>query len=461
VKFDQGSLTILGYQRLRLLLDALDKSGMSCQIRPMAPTFIDLFAGCGGLSLGLRNAGFKSLMAIEAHPDAFATYRHNLLDNSSAGRSWPEWLDIGPCDVVQLATNYSAQLATLRGSVDLIAGGPPCQGFSTNGRRNPDDPRSRMVEAYLDIVELVLPRLVLIENVRGFVSMPHATGGTYAQAVQTRLAQLGYEAWADVLIASDWGVPQRRPRYICIAARAGSLPGINPLERLRTARRQFLTSRRLWPAPTTVHTALSDLTSNRNGPAPDPEWGGKGFMAVERLDAQPLTAYQELMRAGSHGQPNARRIARHSQATSDRMQSILDSCPRGSCIPPSDRLRLGIGKRNTTPLDGQAPSPTVTTLPDDLIHYSEPRAMSVRELARLQSFPDWFSFQGPYTTGGSRRKDACPRFTQVGNAVPPLFAEAIGETLRGLLADQQLPQLADIPKLREEVLPVSLEVVDS
>lgn len=399
-------------------------------------------------------------MAIEAHPDAFATYKHNLLDKSSANHNWPEWLGIGPCNVVHLAKNFSAELATLRGSVALIAGGPPCQGFSTNGRRNPDDPRSRMVDAYLDIVEIVLPRLVLIENVRGFVSMPHAKGGTYAQAVKERLARLGYESWADVLVASDWGVPQRRPRYICIAARAGSLPGINPLERLRTARRHFLTSRRLWPAPTTVQEALSDLASGRNGPTPDPEWGGKGFAAVERLDDQPLTAYQALMRAGSNGQPKDRRIARHSQATSDRMQSILDSCPRGVCIPPADRLRLGIGKRNTTPLDGQAPSPTVTTLPDDLIHYTEPRSMSVRELARLQSFPDWFSFQGPYTTGGARRQDACPRYTQVGNAVPPLFAEAIGETLLGLLADQQLPQATDIPKLSKEVLPVSLEVID-
>ena len=98
-----------------------------------------------------------------------------------------------------------------------------------------------------------------------------------------------------------------------------------------------------------------------------------------------------------------------------------------------------MGKRTTTPLDGQAPAPTVTTLPDDLVHYSDPRTMSVREHARLQSFPDWFSFRGPYTSGGSQRRRACPRYTQVGNAVPPLLAEGLGETLIGLLADQKLP----------------------
>ena len=120
------------------------------------------------------------------------------------------------------------------------------------------------------------------------------------------------------------------------------------------------------------------------------------------------------------------------------MRAILETCPRGTSLRPSDRERLGIGKRSTTPLDGTAPSPTVTTLPDDLVHYCDPRAMSVREHARLQSFPDWFSFRGPYTAGGPGRRVACPRYTQVGNAVPPLLAEAIGETLASLLIDQEL-----------------------
>jgi len=423
------------------------------------PSFIDLFAGCGGLSLGLIRAGFTCRFAIEAHDDAFATYRKNLIDSGVGAHDWPDWLGVQPHDVVAFARDHRSELASLKGRVDLIAGGPPCQGFSTNGRRNPDDPRSTMVEAYLDIVELVRPTLVLIENVRGFTSMPHASGGTYSDAVKRRLADLGYDAWADVLIASDFGVPQRRPRYICIAAPKGSLPGIDPIVRLRTARRRFLESKRLEDRQITSSEALSDLALNGRVPAPDPEWGNRGFGSVTRHDLVELSEYQKLMREGSDRQPSDRRIPRHSEATFKKMKSILETCVPGKNITPADRKRLGIGKRSTTPLDANSPAPTVTTLPDDFIHYLDARTMSVRELARLQSFPDWFEFQGPYTSGGARRQFACPRYTQVGNAVPPLLAEAIGVTLLGLLHDQKLPKGIDIPMMGEKLGSISLEVV--
>ena len=170
-------------------------------------------------------------------------------------------------------------------------------------------------------------------------------------------------------------------------------------------------------------------------------------MAVERRSDRQPTSYQRLMRRGSAKQPTDRRIARHAPATIARMQQILATCRRGVVLRPEDRDRLGVGKRSTTPLDDQAPAPTVTTLPDDLVHYSDARTMSVREHARLQSFPDWFSFRGPYTTGGRQRRDACPRYTQVGNAVPPLFAEALGRTLRGLLLDQKLAKAPNVAKM--------------
>lgn len=427
---------------------------------PTGPTCIDLFAGCGGMSLGLHAAGFQGMMGIEAHPHAFASYSHNLIETGFVGAGWPEWLPLGPTNVVDLVARHSAGLATLRGTVDLIAGGPPCQGFSTNGRRDPDDPRSRMVDAYLDIIEVVQPRLVLLENVRGFVSMPHSKGGTYASATRDHLNALGYDCWADTLFAADWGVPQRRPRYICIAVRKGALPGVNPLERLRTGRKAFLSSRGLGPGPTSASQALSDLSIGM-GAEQDPDWGKQGFVAIERSEKGPLTSYQKLMRVGSTGQPTDRRVARHSAVVAARMQQILDTCERGRTISPADRSRLGIGKRSTTPLAADAPAPTVTTLPDDLIHYREPRAMSVRELARLQSFPDWFAFQGPYTTGGPRRKDACPRYTQVGNAVPPLLAEAIGEMLAELLVEQDRAKASNELQLGLELLSVTRKVSDS
>lgn len=419
----------------------------------MKPTCIDLFAGCGGLSLGLGKAGFTTLFCVEAHADAFATYRHNLLNRHAGQHHWPDWLEKRAWLAEDLVSRHVTELADLRGSVDLIAGGPPCQGFSMNGLRRPDDPRSRMVDVYLQYVELIRPLLVLLENVVGFRSMKHRTGGTYSDYVTRELDRLGYDVWADVVRAADWGVPQRRPRFVLVAALKGALPGIHPMQRFRVMRREFLVTRHLDPDGTGAAAALSDLVEGDTPLPNDPEWGGRGFKTLERSD-KPMSAYQELMRLGSRNQPSDMRLPRHSAVSQRRMQDILDNCRRGVCLGIEDRARLGIKKRSTTPLDPDAAAPTISTLPDDFVHYSRPRAMTVREHARLQSFPDWFEFQGPYTSGGPRRKDACPRFTQVGNAVPPLLAEALGAMLTGLLRDfgqEIVAQPAEIVEMDEKV----------
>ncbi|ACA15992.1 DNA-cytosine methyltransferase [Methylobacterium sp. 4-46] len=410
----------------------------------MKPTCIDLFAGCGGLSLGLGAAGFSILFSVEAHPDAFATYRHNLLDARPDQHVWPSWLEKRAWRAEELFTTHRAELVGLRGKVDLLAGGPPCQGFSTNGLRHPDDPRSAMVDVYLQYVAAVQPRLVLLENVVGFRSMKHRTGGSYSDYVTRELDRLGYQAWSDVLRAADWGVPQRRPRFVLLAAPKGTLPGVDPLQRLRVARKSFLVSRKLGPKSTGAEAAISDLVEVDDDLELDDEWGKFGFRKLRRAESI-SSAYQELMRLGCHNQPSDMRLPRHSAASTRRMQDILDTCERGVCLRPGDRLRLGIAKRSTTPLDAGAPAPTISTLPDDFVHYARPRSMTVREHARLQSFPDWFEFRGPYTTGGPQRKGACPKFTQVGNAVPPLLAEALGETLRALPISWG-DQTPDLPK---------------
>jgi len=406
-----------------------------CNSTCMAANYIDLFAGCGGLSLGLRAAGFTTLFAVEAHPDAFATYSANLLAPPNASHQWPDWLEQRAWSAQELLARHLTQVETLRGNVDLIAGGPPCQGFSMNGLRRPDDPRSKMVDVYLEYVNVVRPRFVLLENVVGFRSMAHRTGGTYSDYVNRKLEYMGYQTWSEVLRASDWGVPQRRPRFVLIAALNGSLPGINPMERMRISRKSFLATRGLGPAQTSARAAISDLEESETEYMLDTEWGHLGFKTLKRA-AHPQSAFQELMRAGYSVSPGDLRLPRHSATSVDRMRDILSNCERGICLRPADRERLGIKKRSTTPLDPDAPAPTISTLPDDFVHYSRPRTMTVREHARLQSFPDWFRFTGPYTSGGPRRRDACPKFTQVGNAVPPLLAEALGEVLIGLLAVQ-------------------------
>lgn len=418
--------------------------------------YIDLFAGCGGLSLGLRRAGWRLRFAVEAHADAFASYKHNLLQDKDESVEWPDWLPREPHDIVELLADHALSLAGLAGQVDLIAGGPPCQGFSTNGRRNKDDPRNLMVSSYLELVGLVEPKMVLIENVRGFTSMPHVDGETFSDFIAGELDWLGYDTWNSLLYASEWGVPQRRPRFFLVAVRKGLVTGVDPFQRLRTFRRSFLEARGL-PSnrPVNAAEALGDLITLGRELEPDPDFGKLGFRRLAYQHPKELGSYVARAREGAKGCPTDMRLPKHSPAVAARFASILATCERGRSISPRDRERLGIKKRSTTPMSADMPSPTVTTLPDDMIHYAEPRILTVREHARLQSFPDWFSFQGPYTSGGPRRRTACPRYTQVGNAVPPLLAEAMGEMLGGLLVPLALedrPKGEDVGQVEREVL---------
>jgi DNA (cytosine-5)-methyltransferase 1 len=126
------------------------------------------------------------------------------------------------------------------------------------------------------------------------------------------------------------------------------------------------------------------------------------------------------------GAMDSMRLARHREDVRTRFAKILKECPQGVRMNEANRERFGLKKHRIYPMCSTQPAPTITTLPDDVLHYSEPRILTVRECARLQSFPDWFEFKGKYTTGGALRKKECPRYTQVGNAVPPLLARALG-----------------------------------
>lgn len=410
----------------------------------VAKRFIDLFAGCGGLSLGLRRAGWNGVFAVEAHADAFETYRHNHLRTNN---DWPEWLPLAPMRIEQLISDHRSNLESLEGTIDLVAGGPPCQGFSTAGRRRQSDPRNELVSYYLDFLRIVRPRIVLLENVRGFMTMRHEAADSYADYVEAELESLGYQVWSELLTASDWGVPQRRPRFFVIAALGDDLQGIDPFLRLKVARREFLKNRTLpIDREVSVGEAIDDLRTTGALRRPCHDGGVGGFEEIEYTAPPNPTGYLSLMRAGATKQPNGLRLPRHSAEVTQRFEQIQSTCKKGRPLTVEDRNRLNMKKRSLTPLSSHQPSSTVTTLPDDIIHYSEPRILTVRECARLQSFPDTFEFCGPYTTGGPRRGKSCPRYTQVGNAVPPLLAEAIGEILLGLEGNRQ-----DVGKVREVV----------
>lgn len=397
--------------------------------------YIDLFAGCGGLSLGLKRAGWRSLFAIEGHPDAFETYRHNHLRDSN---DWPAWLPVKAHRIEDVLALHREQLAALEGAVDLVAGGPPCQGFSSAGRRRSDDPRNQMVHHYLEFLELTKPRYVLLENVRGFTTMPHEQCDSYATYVISELRRLGYHVWFQMLTASNWGVPQRRPRFFIVAARDGDYVGVDPFLRLRVGRRDFLRRHGLpIDREVTVAEALDDLRVTGATLIDCQDTTARGFQQISHQPPQDLNGYLALMRAGATAAPNSLRLPKHTAEVSARFSVILRDYPKGRMLVHDERQKLNLKKRSTTPLAADQAACTVTTLPDDIIHYAEPRILTVREMARLQSFPDTFSFLGPYTTGGATRKKSCPRYTQVGNAVPPLLAEAIGEVLFSLFSNNK------------------------
>lgn len=405
------------------------------------PSFIDVFAGGGGLSLGLKRAGWKGLFAIEKDSCAFETLSANFpVSNGPLSYDWPRSIERKAWDIHDLLSKREESLASLTGKVDLLAGGPPCQGFSHAGRRKPEDPRNRLFEAYLELVRILRPRLVLVENVRGFQSDFKAKGlepvRNFALALRQGLSS-SYDIASAVIQSRDFGVPQARSRFFLI----GALKEVSCKEEISTFFGDleqyvddFLEQRGLprWP---TAKEAISDLEISRNGTADCSECRGFREIAYKA----PLTPFQKAMRDGHEGPPSDLRLARHRPDIRDRFLAIIESCHKEGRlnITISSKVRDAhkLKKMAIRVLDPMDAAPTVTSLPDDLLHYSEPRILTVRETARLQSFPDWFSFKGKYTTGGHRRRREVPRFTQVANAVPPLLAEQLGLALIRIVQD--------------------------
>lgn len=412
-------------------------------------TFVDLFAGCGGLTLGLIDAGWRGLFGIENQPDAFLSYSANFLEGHRHRLDWPRWLEKRAWDIKDLLASHARELRSIRGSVDLVCGGPPCQGFSFSGRRNPRDPRNQLFRRYVDFVDLVRPRFLLIENVPGF-GVAHGEKARKERGVRngpTSFAQKlhdllepDYHLDHCLLMASRFGVPQMRDRYFVIGVRRNS--GFHAEEGwsvslIEDSRDGFLRKKGLPLDPVPAAQALRDLEVERCGLVPyerDESCGSnRGYQRVQYRAPGRLNKYMKLMRASLNGEvPTSLRLPRHTPEVRRRFQTILRTFPQGRRLNDRERELLGIAKQRVVPLAPNRPAHTVTTLPDDLIHYAEPRILTVRECARLQSFPDWFEFHGKYTTGGKRRVRECPRYTQVGNAVPPLVAEAWGRAIRRL-----------------------------
>jgi DNA (cytosine-5)-methyltransferase 1 len=395
-------------------------------------TFGDVFAGCGGLSLGFLQAGLEGRFAIESDRFAFATLQANLLSaNSTFKFKWPLWLPKKPITIGSFLRKYQSQLQSLNGKIDVLGGGPPCQGFSYAGRRKYDDPRNQLFRGYLRLVKILSPRVLVIENVRGFTADFETKSSVVNYADKLRHAlSAEYDVFERLLDLSQFGVPQSRTRYFLVALEP-NICSEDPFDILQGQLPSYLRSLRL-TVPVASKAAISDLEIERGGK----QISSENTRFHEIIPVTPLTRYQKLMNDDSEIITDLR-LARHSEEITDRFRQIIElSHAEGrlnTTISAEVRARFGLRKMALRVLDPDRPAPTITSLPDDLIHYNEARTLTVRETARLQTFPDWFSFQGKYTTGGHLRRIEVPRFTQVANAVPPLVARAIGEMIVDLL----------------------------
>ncbi|CAA0162944.1 DNA cytosine methyltransferase [Tenacibaculum maritimum] len=395
-------------------------------------TYIDLFSGCGGLSLGLHNAGWKGIFAIEKSEDAFNTLEHNLIKKKKHF-DWPNWLDQKHHDINQVLEDHSENLIALRGTIDLVAGGPPCQGFSMAGRRIENDSRNDLINSYIKFIDLVKPKLIFFENVKGFTQgfkKNDKKGEAYSIYVKKELEKVGYSVKGQLINFADYGIPQKRTRFILVGIQNSfveNTPNLSEetfFEEIKNNKENFLISKNLTVNPS-LENAISDLLqSNGQVESETPNFKAGIYGEIKSKYQKYLRKYKK-----QQSKVDSHRFAKHTDVVRNRFQIALDE----NLTSATYRERFNLKKSSTKILEANKPTPTITTLPDDYIHYCEPRIMTVREYARIQSFPDTYQFKGKYTTGGKRRTQEVPRYSQIGNAIPPLFGEQAGLVLKQLI----------------------------
>lgn len=383
----------------------------------MQPKAIELFAGCGGLSLGLADAGWKVVWANEIDQWAADTYRRNH-----------KGVELYQGDIKSVSSKYLRD--NFSGKVDLIAGGPPCQGFSVSGKRQYGHIKEEnsLVEEFIRVVAAVAPKLVLLENVSGFRTGHIKPGNPVMSYLTNAFAKLGYHVGAKVLQATDFGVPSLRSRVFVIASR-------HPLPQDP------------FPYPThgdgasclhpniTTWDAISDLP---------PLHAAEGADEVVPYIAPPANDYQRQMRAGSQGVCNHVAM-KHTPRLIERFLAL----PQGAKGYDVGRTTNGDGsgkvtvyKSNNQRLVAAHPSLCITAnFQSTYVHPFQPRNLTAREAARLMGYPDWFYFCGKRTQMssaflkkyGREHEDFLSQYNQIGNSVPPPLGAAVGSKLIELL----------------------------
>ncbi len=348
---------------------------------------IDLFSGVGGMSYGFEMAGFQSLLAVEKESNIAKTYQLNFPHSKVLNE-----------DVTNL--KISEVFANMVGKIDVVFGGPPCQGFSQKGKRlSLDDERNYLFKYFLNVVEYVAPKAFVIENVPNLLT---TSDSYFFNLIKKDCEKMGYTINAQILDASDFGVPQQRKRAFIVGIKNNKCFDFSELNR---------------KSPPKLHEIFSDLPKLVAGE-------GKEFY---EYTSQIKTEYQSYLREHSLNIRN-HQATNHSPLVLERLKMIPHEGGGKESLPQEHltksiysgtwtRLRSdGIARTITTRFD--TPSSGQFTLPQ------QDRCLTVREAARIQSFPDHFIFSGPKSN----------QMLQVGNAVPPLLAYAIAHKLKDHIA---------------------------
>lgn len=347
----------------------------------MKPTVIDLFAGVGGLSLGFEKAGFDVVLANEYDPSIASAYQRNHPSTQ---------MIVGDITHLPLEEIF----APYQGKIDVVIGGPPCQGFSLKGQRKTiHDKRNFLFKYYVRVVDLVRPQYFVMENVPNLLTTER---GFFKREIEELFKKMGYSLNAGVLNAADYGVPQNRKRAVIIGKRSGDAPALpTPMDRR-----------------TSIWDAIEDLAFLASGEGTD----------EQPYRMPPKSAYARRLR-GSCKVLHNHVATKHSKLALERLRMIPPNS--GKEMLPKEHLTKSIYSGTWTRMIRDEVSVTITTRFDTpssgkFTHPYLDRAITVREAARIQSFPDNFIFTG---NKGSQMR-------QVGNAVPPLLAQAIATVIK-------------------------------
>ena len=409
----------------------------------MKNSFIDLFAGCGGLSLGLEQAGFNPVYVNELNNDALNTYLINRPEYKHLHLKQFHSNDIKELSgsrnkLEELSKNLKSKFNIKKGDLSLVVGGPPCQGYSGIGhRRSYKVDKEKIPSNYLykemyKVIEHFNPKAFIFENVRGLLSARWTKNGAKGEIFKDVLKQFSklknYNYDYSLVQSKDYGVPQNRPRVLVIGIRKDIKSKINKEE--------------LFPKKDISYPHLEELFSDLI----DKNYN-KDFVTNSYL-SDPKTKIQRTLRTRKNKNSflskgdklTDQEYSNHSPNIVKKFKSMLDN---DGVIKDKFKTKKFAQRLLNKRWNGKGPNITATSLPDDYVHYSQPRTLTVREWARLQMFPDWYIFQGKRHTGGIRRagnpqkgifEREVPKYTQIGNAVPVELARRLGLNIRKLLS---------------------------